>query len=104
MRSKLLIASIAIVPLAFLFACNGKKEPALVSAAAAFESHLIHTPPIARLSEEQLRGLAERCRRYDPSGAARGPYSAKYCDDALAAWSDSPLHMLVIPPPSAAPQ
>lgn len=100
MCSKLLL--VVVVPLALLCSCSGKKEPAAISAAAAAEWHLIHTPPIARLSEDQLRGLAERCRRYDTTGTARGPYSAKYCDDALAAWSDSPLHMLVIPPDSAA--
>jgi len=61
-------------------------------------------PPIAKLSLDQLRGLAARCDRYPPDGAARGPYDAKYCEAAIAAWSDSPIQMLRLPDQPAAPR
>lgn len=77
-----------------LAGCGDADRPA----AAPGSSNLINTPAIARLSEDQLRGLVVRCARYQPLGLARGPYSAKYCDDAQAAWSDSPLHLVVVPP------
>jgi hypothetical protein len=81
-----------------LAGCSGAEKPQATLPAHIEQINLINTPPIGRLSEDQLRGLAARCERYQPSGPARGPYSAKYCDDAEAAWSDSPLHMLVMPP------
>jgi len=34
------------------------------------------------------------CEKYVPDKSARGPYDAAYCEDAIAAWSDSPLQML----------
>jgi len=36
------------------------------------------------------------CEKYVPDKSARGPYDAAYCEDAIAAWSDSPLQMLPI--------
>jgi len=84
-----------------LAACGGAGDPSVHTADRAGRSNLIDTPAIARLTEDQLHGLAGRCQRYPASGPARGPYSAKYCDEALAAWSDSPIHMLIIPPQNA---
>jgi hypothetical protein len=60
----------------------------------AARSRLIDTPPIAKLTPDQLHGLATRCGRYTPDGPARGPYDARYCEAAIAAWSDSPIQML----------
>ena len=57
---------------------------------------LIHSPPITQLAAEQLRSLSMECEKYVPDKSARGPYDAAYCDDAIAAWSDSPLQMLPI--------
>ena len=71
-------------------ACGQSRSPAPRSAT----SRLIDTPSIAKLTPDQLHGLATRCGRYQPDGSARGPYDAKYCDAAIAAWSDSPIQML----------
>jgi hypothetical protein len=69
----------------------------------AATSRLINTPPITKLSPDQLHGLASRCGRYPPSGSARGPYDAEYCEAALAAWADSPIQMLpLFNPPAVA--
>jgi hypothetical protein len=57
---------------------------------------LIHSPPIAQLAPEQLRSLSMECEKYVPDKSARGPYDAAYCEDAIAAWSDSPLQMVPI--------
>jgi hypothetical protein len=57
---------------------------------------LIHSPPIAKMGAEQLRSLSMECEKYVPDKSARGPYDAAYCEDAIAAWSDSPLQMLPI--------
>jgi hypothetical protein len=58
---------------------------------------LRHDPPIARLTAEQLRSLSMECERYAPKDSMRGRYDAKYCDDAMAAWGDSPLQMVTLP-------
>jgi hypothetical protein len=60
----------------------------------AATSRLIDTPPISKLTPDQLHGLATRCGRYAADGPARGPYDARYCEAAIAAWSDSPIQML----------
>ena len=57
---------------------------------------LIHSPPIAKMGAEQLRSLSMECEKYVPDKSTRGPYDAAYCEDAIAAWSDSPLQMLPI--------
>ncbi len=57
---------------------------------------LIHSPPIAQLATEQLRSLSMECEKYVADKSARGPYAAAYCEEAIAAWSDSPLQMLPI--------
>jgi hypothetical protein len=57
---------------------------------------LIHSPPIAKMGAEQLRSLSMECEKYVPDKSARGPYDAAYCEDAIAAWSDSPLQIVPI--------
>jgi hypothetical protein len=39
------------------------------------------------------------CEKYSPDGISRGPYEIAYCENAIAAWSDSPLQMVIIPQP-----
>jgi len=60
-------------------------------------SRFIHTPPISRLTPEQLRALSMDCEKYSPEGVSRGPYDTAYCENAIAAWGDSPLQMVTIP-------
>jgi hypothetical protein len=59
---------------------------------------LIHSPPIERLTPEQLRALSMECEKYSPNNSMRGRYDAGYCEQAMAAWSDSPLQMVIIKP------
>jgi hypothetical protein len=60
-------------------------------------SRFIHTPPISRLDPTQLRALSMDCEKYSPDGTSRGPYDIAYCENAIAAWGDSPLQMVTIP-------
>jgi len=71
------------------------KQPAAPGRPAGPE--LIHSPPITQLVPEQLRTLSMECEKYSPDKSARGPYEAAYCEDAIAAWADSPLQMIPIP-------
>ena len=57
---------------------------------------LIHSPPVAQLSPQQLRSLSMECEKYSPDKSTRGPYDAAYCEDAIAAWADSPLQIVPI--------
>ncbi len=57
---------------------------------------LIHSPPITQLPAAQLRSLSMECEKYVPDKSARGPYDAAYCEEAIAAWSDSPLQIVPI--------
>jgi len=91
-------AALALGWVAWLAACGQAPAPPPAT------SRLINTPPIAKLNPDQLRGLAARCNRYAPEGPARGPYEAKYCEDAIAAWSDSPIQMLRLPDRPSSPQ
>ena len=59
---------------------------------------LRHSPPIARLTAEQLKTLSLECEKYSTHGPMRGPYDAAYCEEAIAAWGDSPLQMIIIAP------
>jgi hypothetical protein len=34
------------------------------------------------------------CEKYSPDKSTRGPYEAAYCEDAIAAWADSPLQIV----------
>jgi hypothetical protein len=75
------------------------KQPAAAPGQAAVPAapRLIHSPPIRQLVPEQLRALSMECEKYAPEKSARGPYEAAYCEEAIAAWSDSPLQMIPIP-------
>jgi hypothetical protein len=55
---------------------------------------LIHSPPITQLAPQQLRSLSMECQKYSPDKSTRGPYDAAYCEDAIAAWADSPLQIV----------
>jgi len=79
-------------------ACGQAPAPPLAT------SRLIDTPAIAKLTPDQLHGLATRCERYTPDGLARGPYDARYCEAAIAAWADSPIQMLPLSDPPKAPR
>jgi hypothetical protein len=65
---------------------------------------LRHDPPIAQLGAEQLRLLSMDCQRYAPKESMRGRYDAGYCEDAIAAWGDSPLQMVTLPRERPAPR
>jgi hypothetical protein len=60
---------------------------------------LAHSPPVARLDPQQLRSLSMECEQYSPNHSMRGRYDATYCEEAIAAWGDSPLQMVIIAPP-----
>ena len=36
------------------------------------------------------------CEKYSPDKSSRGPYEAAYCEQAMAAWGDSPLQIVII--------
>ena len=59
---------------------------------------LAHSPPVARLDAQQLRSLSMECEQYSPNNSMRGRYDAAYCEEAIAAWGDSPLQMVIIAP------
>jgi hypothetical protein len=59
---------------------------------------LAHSPPVARLDPQQLRSLSMECEQYSPNNSMRGRYDAAYCEEAIAAWGDSPLQMVIIAP------
>jgi hypothetical protein len=71
-------------------------SPAAMPGPAA-APRLIHSPPIAQLAPQQLRSLSLECEKYSADKSARGPYDAAYCEDAIAAWADSPLQIVPIP-------
>jgi len=58
---------------------------------------LRHSPPVGLLTREQLRSLSMECEQYPQNRSMRGRYDAAYCDEAIAAWADSPLQMVTIP-------
>ena len=62
---------------------------------------LTHSPPVTRLDPQHLRSLSMDCERYSPHQSMRGRYDAAYCEEAIAAWGDSPLQMVIIAPPKA---
>ncbi len=59
---------------------------------------LTHSPPVARLDPQHLRSLSMDCEQYSPHNSMRGRYDAAYCEEAIAAWGDSPLQMVIIAP------
>jgi hypothetical protein len=58
---------------------------------------LRHEPPIGQLTPEQLRALSMDCEKYPAKDSMRGRYDGRYCEDAIAAWGDSPLQMITLP-------
>ncbi|MEP6549012.1 MAG: hypothetical protein ABJD53_16265 [Gammaproteobacteria bacterium] len=59
---------------------------------------LTHSPPVGRLDPQRLRSLSMECEKYPPINSMRGRYDAAYCEEAIVAWGESPLQMVVIPP------
>jgi hypothetical protein len=88
-----------ILSMAFiaLSGCGRDSGQSAVPKQQPVEPKLIHSPPITRLTPEQLRALSMECEKYSPDKSTRGPYDAAYCEDAIAAWADSPLQMVPIP-------
>ena len=80
---------------ATLAGCGGNSGPPSQPAPPA--SRFIHSPSISRLDPTQLRALSMDCEKYSPDGISRGPYDIAYCENAIAAWGDSPLQMVTIP-------
>jgi hypothetical protein len=83
---------------AALTGCGGDRH-----SAELMPLRLLHAPPVGQLTTEQLRSLSMDCSQYPQKGDMRGRYDAAYCDQATAAWSDSPLQMVTLPvtPPAA---
>jgi hypothetical protein len=81
--------------IAALAGCGGDSAPPRPPDPPA--SRFIHSPVISRLNPEQLRALSMDCEKYSPDGTSRGPYDIAYCENAIAAWGDSPLQMVTIP-------
>jgi hypothetical protein len=59
---------------------------------------LLHSPAVGGLNPQQLQALARECEKYPSNGWARGRYDAAYCEEAIAAWGDSPLQMVIVGP------
>ena len=60
---------------------------------------LTHSPPVSNLDPQQLRSLSMECEKYLPNNSMRGRYDAAYCEQAIAAWGDAPLQLVIITPP-----
>jgi hypothetical protein len=93
---------VLLMVFAALTGCGRGSGPAAVpgpvaALGQAAAPKLIHSPPIAQLAPEQLRSLSMECEKYSPDKSSRGPYDAAYCEDAIAAWADSPLQIVPIP-------
>ena len=65
---------------------------------------LRHEPPIGQMTPEQLRALSIDCEKYPPKDSMRGRYDGRYCEEAIAAWGDSPLQMITLPRADAIPR
>jgi len=84
-----------IVLSAALAGCGSDSGPPRPPPPAA--SRFTHSPPVSRLNPTQLRTLSMDCEKYSSDGISRGPYDIAYCENAIAAWGDSPLQMVTIP-------
>jgi hypothetical protein len=93
--------SVCIVGAALIGCGSGAGPP---PAAAPSASRFIHTPPIGTLDPTRLRTLSMDCEKYPPGAVSRGPYDLAYCENAMAAWGDSPLQMVTIPENVVTPQ
>lgn len=89
-------ALILLIVLSAALAGCGRDSGRTAVPGQAGAPRLIHSPPIAKMGAEQLRSLSMECEKYVPDKSARGPYDAAYCEDAIAAWSDSPLQIVPI--------
>jgi hypothetical protein len=100
-RGASLLAVFGAVAGALLSACGGGAAP---PAAKPGVPTLIHSPPLSKLSDAQLRSLSMECEKYAPDKTARGPYDAAYCEAAMAAWADAPIQMLPFKQGGSTPQ
>jgi hypothetical protein len=82
--------TVCVLVSALVSACGNTAPPAVQPAA----SKLIHSPPVAKLNDQQLRAVSMDCEKYVPDKTSRGPYDAAYCEAAMAAWADAPIQML----------
>jgi hypothetical protein len=64
---------------------------------------LLHDPPVVRLAPADLRALAMQCESYPQQGSFRGRYDADYCEQAIQAWGDAPLQLVIIDHQNALP-
>jgi hypothetical protein len=87
---------ILLIAFAALTGCGRDSGQSVVPKPPA-EPKLIHSPPITQLGPQQLRSLSMECEKYSPDKSTRGPYDAAYCEEAIAAWADSPLQIVPIP-------
>lgn len=55
------------------------------------------------MTAEQLRSLSMECEKYPRNDSMRGRYDAAYCEDAIAAWGDSPLQIVKVEKNGPAP-
>ncbi|MEP6886111.1 MAG: hypothetical protein ABJC66_15295 [Gammaproteobacteria bacterium] len=78
-----------------LSACGGSNHSS-GNAAELAPIRLTHSPPVATLDPHQLRSLSMECEKHPSHSSMRGRYDAAYCEEAIAAWGDSPLQMVII--------
>ncbi len=55
------------------------------------------------MTAEQLRSLSMECEKYPRNDSMRGRYETAYCEDAIAAWGDSPLQIVKVEKGGSAP-
>lgn len=102
--SAFLLALFGALASALVSACGGAAPPSAQPAAKPEVPKLIHSPPLAKLNDQQLRSLSMDCEKYVPDGTTRGPYDAAYCEAAIAAWADAPIQMLPFKQGRSTPQ
>ena len=98
------VAVLVAIVSAAIGACSGAAPPASQADATPEASKLIHSPPVAKLSDQELRSLSMECEKYVPDKTTRGPYDAAYCEAAMAAWADAPIQMLPFKNDASGPQ
>src|ERR1700716_432488 len=81
-----------VLLLAFIAACTGCSG----GSADIAPLRLMHSPPVHRLTPQQLKDLSMECQTYPLHNSMRGRYDASYCEDAIAAWGDEPLQIVTI--------
>jgi hypothetical protein len=86
-----------------LIVCGGTAAGCGGDSAGLAPVRLRHAPPVSQMTAEQLRALSMDCEKYSRHDSMRGRYDAQYCEDAIAAWGDSPLQMVTIPASRPAP-